>query len=69
MTEFVHCKSPHEEGVISALGKCKSMWLDRILSISPARLVFITGVKSGSDFANLYIDFIGKINPDIFPPF
>jgi hypothetical protein len=54
MTEFVHCKSPHEEGVISALGKCKSMWLDRILSISPARLIFITGVKSGSDFANLY---------------
>lgn len=54
MTELVHCKSPHEEGVIRALGKCKSKWLERILTLSPAKLIFVTGVKSGADFANLY---------------
>lgn len=54
MTELVHCKSPHEEGVIDALNKCKTTWLDKILNLSPAKLIFITGVKSGADFANLY---------------
>lgn len=54
MTELVHCKSPHEQGVVQALGKCRAMWLTKIFSLSPARLIFITGVKAGTDFAKLY---------------
>lgn len=54
ITELVHCKSPHEQGVIRALGMCKSKWLERILALSPAKLIFVAGVKSGADFANLY---------------
>lgn len=54
MTELVHCKSPHEQGVVEALAKCRAMWLTKIFSLSPARLIFITGVKAGTDFATLY---------------
>lgn len=54
MTELVHCKSPHEEGVIEALGKCKEKWFDKIMELSPAKLIFVAGVKAGADFADLY---------------
>jgi hypothetical protein len=58
MTELVHCKSPHEEGVVKALEKCRTMWFTKIMTLSPAKLIFVTGVKSGTDFANLYSDSI-----------
>ncbi|MFZ2228684.1 MAG: hypothetical protein WA090_04785 [Candidatus Nanopelagicaceae bacterium] len=56
MTELVHCKSPHEEGVIQAMETCKEKWLDQILKISPARLIFVAGAKTGMDFARMYPD-------------
>lgn len=56
MTELVHCKSPHEEGVMDALEKCRDKWFNEIMQISPAKLIFVAGVKAGTDFAELYAD-------------
>ena len=54
MTELVHCKSPHEEGVVEALSKCTQEWFGQIMSYSPAKLIFVAGVKSGKDFASQF---------------
>lgn len=54
MTELVHCKSPHEEGVNRAMGRCKDKWFDQIMAISPAKLIFVAGVVAGKDFVDLY---------------
>ena len=56
MTELVHCKSPHEEGVDRAMGRCKEKWFDQIMAVSPARLIFIAGVVAAKDFVKLYKD-------------
>jgi hypothetical protein len=54
MTELVHCKSPHEEGVNRAMGRCKDKWFDQIMAVSPAKLIFVAGVVAGKDFVDLY---------------
>lgn len=54
MTELVHCKSPHEQGVVQALEMCRQMWLSKILALSPARILVVAGVKAGKDFAKLH---------------
>ena len=54
MTELVHCKSPHEEGVIEALSKCTEEWFSQIMFNSPAKLIFVAGVKSGKDVASQF---------------
>lgn len=43
MTEIVHCKSKGEEGVKKARLKCKDKFLERILEISQADLIIISG--------------------------
>ncbi len=58
MTEMVHCKSKKEEGVPQALSHCTKKWLDKILEISPAKLIFIAGVKPAKDFARIYSDVV-----------
>lgn len=54
MTEMVHCKSENEKGVPEALGHCAEKWLGKILEISPAKLIFIAGVKPARNFAEIY---------------
>jgi hypothetical protein len=54
MTEIVHCKSPHEEGVISARKKCKDKYLERILALSPAELIFIVGKNAALDMHSIF---------------
>ena len=55
MTELVHCKSPKEQGVWSqSLSTCSSKYFERILELSPAKLIFIAGVKSAKSFAETY---------------
>jgi len=56
MTELVHCKSPHEEGVDRAMGRCKEKWFDQIMAVSPAKLIFLAGVVAAKDFVELYKD-------------
>ena len=59
MTEFVHCKSPNEQGVwAKSLSVCSSRYFERILEISPAKLIFIAGVKAGKSFAESYPDLV-----------
>jgi hypothetical protein len=43
MTEFVHCSS---------------RYFERILELSPAKLIFIAGVKTGKSFAETYSDLV-----------
>ena len=59
MTEFVHCKSPKEQGVwANSLKTCSSRYFERILELSPAKLIFIAGVKTGKSFAETYSDLV-----------
>ena len=58
MTEMVHCKSFNEIGVPQALRHCTDKWLGKILEISPAKLIFIAGVKPARNFAGIYSDFV-----------
>ena len=43
LTEVVHCKSTDEIGVASAAAECSEMHLDRVLAISPARVLIVLG--------------------------
>lgn len=54
MTEIVHCKSTYEEGVISARKKCKDKYLERILALSPAKLIFVVGKNAALDMASIF---------------
>ena len=46
MTEIVHCKSRNEEGVEDAEDCCSTLYLERILTISPARVVIVYGARA-----------------------
>ena len=54
MTELVHCKSPHEEGVLEALSHCVDQWFGEIMDISPASLIFVTGAKAAEAVTQIY---------------
>ena len=56
MTELVHCKSPHEEGVVQAVSQCTLKWFEQIMAISPANIIFIAGAKSAEAFVEMYGD-------------
>ena len=61
MTELVHCKSLDEKGVIAkALKTCSDKYFEKILEISPAKLIFIAGTKSGKMFAETYSELVPK---------
>jgi len=58
LTEVVHCKSTNEIGVASAAAECSKMHLDRVLAISPARVLIVLGRAArerlqGSDSSRL----------------
>jgi hypothetical protein len=46
LTETVHCKSEGETGVEKALTTCARMYLKRVLTQSPARVVFVVGAQA-----------------------
>ena len=54
MTEIVHCKSEYEQGVISARKKCKDKYLERIVTLSPAKLIFIVGKNAALDMDAIF---------------
>jgi hypothetical protein len=54
MTEIVHCKSTYEEGVVSARKKCKDKYLERILALSPAELIFVVGKNAALDMHSIF---------------
>jgi hypothetical protein len=41
LSEVVHCKSGGEDGVPEAVRTCSSLYLERILAVSPARLIVV----------------------------
>ena len=53
MTELVHCKSFNEVGVPDALTTCAATWLDKIFRVSPAKIVFVLGVKPAKHLVEL----------------
>jgi len=54
MTEIVHCKSKKEEGVKKARSKCKDKYLERILAVSKAELIIISGKHACEDIKTVY---------------
>ncbi len=46
LTEVVHCKSQNEEGVKHAVNFCADRYLDRVISLSPARVLVIYGAPA-----------------------
>lgn len=54
MTEIVHCKSKSEEGVKKARLKCKDRFLEKILEVSNAELVIISGKHACEDIKAIY---------------
>jgi hypothetical protein len=54
LTELVHCKSRQEEGVIEALDHCVSLYLDRVLEISGARILVGLGALAREVLARKY---------------
>jgi hypothetical protein len=54
MTEIVHCKSKSEEGVRKARLKCKDRFLERILELSSAQLIIISGKHACEDIKAIY---------------
>ena len=54
MTEIVHCKSEYEKGVVSARKKCKDKYLEKIIAISPARLIFVVGKNAALDMNAIF---------------
>lgn len=49
MTEVVHCKSAGEKGVADAVRTCSDRYLDRILGLSPARVVVALGAVAAKE--------------------
>ncbi len=48
MTEVVHCKSKKDRmGVKAARSACSDLYLDRIIALSPARVLVVVGVQAG----------------------
>ena len=43
MTEVVHCGSQHQDGTWKAAATCASRYLDRVLRVSPARVLVVVG--------------------------
>lgn len=54
MTEIVHCKSKGEDGVKKARLKCKDKFLERILEISKAKLIIVSGKHACEDIKAVY---------------
>ena len=54
MTELVHCKSEAEVGVDKALKTCVNRYIEKIFSVSKAKLIFVLGSKPGRHFANVF---------------
>lgn len=54
MTEIVHCKSIKEIGVKKARLKCKDSYLERILQLSNAQLIIISGKHACEDIKAIY---------------
>ncbi len=48
LTEVVHCKSRNEDGVEEALDFCSERYLERILSISAAKILIVYGKRAES---------------------
>jgi hypothetical protein len=54
ITEVVHCKSREAEGVPEAGDRCTSLHLDRILDVSPAKVLVVFGALAKPIFQNKY---------------
>jgi uracil-DNA glycosylase len=54
ITELFHCKSRHEKGVIQALTECTGLYLDKILSLSKAKVIICLGRLTSKIIRNKY---------------
>ena len=79
LTEVVHCKSRGREGVKSASKTCSEKWLERIISLSSAKVLLVLGAEAGEmigEFLDLdesyishrYLDYAGAYRWILFVP-
>lgn len=50
LTEVVHCGSQHQVGVAEASATCSRLYLERVVTLSPAKLLVIAGVTARAVF-------------------
>lgn len=56
LTEVVKCKSKKEEGVKEASATCIKNWMQKVMDVSPAKLVVIIGAPARNNFAHKIAD-------------
>lgn len=56
LTEVVKCKSKAEKGVKEASTKCIDTWMQRVMELSPAKLVVVIGAPARNNFAHKLAD-------------
>lgn len=52
LLELVHCKSCREKGVSKAFNECTRKYFERIMRLSPAKLIVVTGYHAINFFCN-----------------
>jgi len=52
LTEVVKCKSKAEKGVREASARCIETWMDKVMEVSPAKLIVIIGAAARDNFAH-----------------
>lgn len=50
LTEVVHCGSQHQFGVADASTTCSQLYFERVVALSPAKVLVITGVTARAVF-------------------
>lgn len=56
LTEVVKCKSKKEEGVKDASATCIEKWMQKVMDVSPAKIVVIIGAPARNNFAHKIVD-------------
>jgi hypothetical protein len=54
LTEVVHCKSRNNDGVALAVDECANLYLDRVLSVSAAKIIVTLGSVAARVMAEKY---------------
>lgn len=60
MTEIVHCKSESEIGVNRCKSLCANTWMNRIISLSSAKVLILFGTVAKQWFGDMTGDKLGK---------
>jgi hypothetical protein len=66
LTEVVHCKSRKEEGVREAQMCCAERYLERVLSLSPAKVIIVYGKRAENAIRNYFSAKMGTLPNNVW---